>query len=67
MIANVHALGVSAMAAFGPQILGDTLTLVDGEEDEEPPPARLEGARPLCARHAHIRLTRPRAGRLGEN
>ena len=36
MIANVHALGVSAMAAFGPQILGDTLTLVDGEEDEEP-------------------------------
>ena len=27
---------VSAAAAFGPQVLGDTLTLLDGEEDEEP-------------------------------
>lgn len=27
MIAHVHALGVSAAAAFGPQVLGDTLTL----------------------------------------
>ena len=36
MIAHVHALGVSACAAFGPQVLGDTLTLLDGEEDEEP-------------------------------
>jgi len=36
MIAHVHALGVSAAAAFGPQVLGDTLTLLDGEEDEEP-------------------------------
>ena len=35
MIAHVHALGVSAAAAFGPQVLGDTLTLLDGEEDEE--------------------------------
>ena len=36
MIAHVHALGVSAAAAWGPQVLGDTLTLLDGEEDEEP-------------------------------
>jgi len=36
MMAHVHALGVSAAAAFGPQVLGDTLTLLDGEEDEEP-------------------------------
>jgi len=36
MIAHVHALGVSACAAFGPQVLGDTLTLLDGEPDEEP-------------------------------
>merc|ERR1712078_839218 len=36
MIAHIHALGVSAAAAFGPQVLGDTLTLLDGEEDEEP-------------------------------
>jgi hypothetical protein len=36
MIAHMHALGVSAAAAFGPQVLGDTLTLLDGEEDEEP-------------------------------
>ena len=25
---------MSAAAAFGPQVLGDTLTLLDGEEDE---------------------------------
>merc|ERR1719182_455591 len=36
MIAHVHALGVSFAAAFGPQVLGDTLTLLDGEQDEEP-------------------------------
>lgn len=36
MMAHVHALGVSMAAAFGPQVLGDTLTLLDGEEDEEP-------------------------------
>merc|ERR1719482_1128074 len=36
MIAHIHALGVSMAAAFGPQVLGDTLTLNDGEEDEEP-------------------------------
>ena len=36
MIAHIHALAVSAAAAFGPQVLGDTLTLLDGEEDEEP-------------------------------
>jgi hypothetical protein len=36
MIAHVHALAVSACAAFGPQVLGDTLTLLDGEADEEP-------------------------------
>jgi len=36
MIAHVHALAVSACAAWGPQVLGDTLTLLDGEEDEEP-------------------------------
>jgi len=36
MMAHVHALGVSACAAFGPQVLGDTLTLLDGEADEEP-------------------------------
>merc|ERR1719198_2605936 len=36
MMAHVHALGVSAAAAFGPQVLGDTLTLLDGEQDEEP-------------------------------
>ena len=34
MIAHMHALGVSFAAAFGPQVLGDTLTLLDGEEDE---------------------------------
>lgn len=34
MIAHIHALGVSAAAALGPQVLGDTLTLVDGESDE---------------------------------
>jgi len=36
MIAHIHALSVSAAAAWGPQILGDSLTLLDGEEDEEP-------------------------------
>merc|ERR1719421_1610322 len=36
MIAHIHALGVSYAAAFGPQVLGDSLTLLDGEEDEEP-------------------------------
>lgn len=36
MIAHIHALTVSAAAAFGPQVLGDTLTLLDGEQDEEP-------------------------------
>jgi len=36
MIAHVHALGVSAAAAFGPQVLGDSLTLLDDETDEEP-------------------------------
>ena len=36
MIAHIHALAVSAAAAFGPQVLGDTLTLLDGEVDEEP-------------------------------
>jgi len=36
MIAHVHALAVSACAAFGPQVLGDTLTLMDDEQDEEP-------------------------------
>merc|ERR1719453_1623759 len=36
MIAHIHALGVSAAAAWGPQVLGDTLTLLPGEEDEEP-------------------------------
>merc|ERR1719388_173154 len=36
MIAHIHALGVSFAAAFGPQVLGDSLTLMDGEEDEEP-------------------------------
>jgi len=36
MIAHVHALAVSACAAFGPQVLGDTLTLLDGEADEDP-------------------------------
>ena len=34
MIAHVHALAVSAAAAFGPQVLGDSLTLLDGEKDE---------------------------------
>ncbi len=36
MVAHIHALAVSIAAAFGPQILGDSLTLLDGEEDEEP-------------------------------
>merc|ERR1719198_637586 len=36
MIAHIHALAVSAMAAYGPQVLGDSLTLLDGEADEEP-------------------------------
>ena len=36
MMAHVHALGVSMAAAFGPQVLGDSLTLLDGEADEEP-------------------------------
>merc|ERR1719331_606612 len=36
MIAHIHALGVSMAAAFGPQVLGDSLTLLDGEADEEP-------------------------------
>jgi len=35
MIAHIHALGVSFAAAFGPQVLGDSLTLLDGEADEE--------------------------------
>jgi hypothetical protein len=34
MIAHIHALAVSAAAAWGPQVLGDSLTLVDGEADE---------------------------------
>lgn len=33
MVAHIHALGVSAAAAFGPQVLGDSLTLLDGEAD----------------------------------
>ena len=37
MIAHVHALAISACAAFGPQVLGDTLTLMDGEKDEVTP------------------------------
>merc|ERR1719487_2122449 len=44
MIAHIHALGVSMAAAFGPQVLGDSLTLLEGEVDEEPyglsPPLR---------------------------
>ena len=36
MIAHIHALAISAAAAFGPQVLGDSLTLLDGEADEEP-------------------------------
>ncbi|KAL1524360.1 hypothetical protein AB1Y20_019257 [Prymnesium parvum] len=36
MIAHIHALAVSAAAAWGPQVLGDSLTLMEGEEDEEP-------------------------------
>merc|ERR1712228_851283 len=36
MIAHIHALAVSAAAAFGPQVLGDSLTLQPGETDEEP-------------------------------
>merc|ERR1712113_1052599 len=36
MIAHIHALAVSAAAAFGPQVLGDSLTLLPGETDEEP-------------------------------
>jgi len=36
MIAHIHALAISAAAAFGPQILGDSLTLLEGEADEEP-------------------------------
>merc|ERR1711937_180812 len=36
MIAHIHALTVSACAAWGPQIIGDSLTLLDGEADEEP-------------------------------
>jgi len=34
MIAHIHALAVSAAAAWGPQVLGDSLTLMEGEEDE---------------------------------
>ena len=29
-------LVISMAAAFGPRVLGDSLTLLDGEEDEEP-------------------------------
>ncbi len=36
MIAHVHALAVSVAAAFGPQVLGDSLTLLDGQKDEAP-------------------------------
>ena len=36
MIAHIHALAISFAAAFGPQVLGDSLTLMDGEADEEP-------------------------------
>jgi len=36
MIAHIHALAISTAAAFGPQVLGDSLTLMDGEADEEP-------------------------------
>merc|ERR1719261_1193313 len=36
MIAHIHALVISMAAAFGPRVLGDSLTLLDGEEDEEP-------------------------------
>jgi len=35
MIAHIHALVISMAAAFGPRVLGDSLTLLDGEEDEE--------------------------------
>ncbi len=36
MAAHMHMLGISMAAAWGPQVLGDSLTLMDGEADEEP-------------------------------
>merc|ERR1719460_2320183 len=36
MIAHIHFLVISMAAAFGPRVLGDSLTLLDDEEDEEP-------------------------------
>jgi len=36
MIAHIHFLAISMAAAFGPRVLGDSLTLLDDEEDEEP-------------------------------
>jgi len=47
MIAHIHALAISYAAAFGPRILGDSLTLLDGEKDEVramPPPPAARGA-----------------------
>jgi len=52
MIAHIHALAISAAAAFGPQVLGDSLTLLDGEADEEPygfiPPIKQTGLTPAA-------------------
>ena len=70
MMAHVHALGVSMAAAFGPQVLGDTLTLLDGEADEEPygllPPFKGQtGLTPAAEVRAAARRTASKRERTG--
>ena len=62
MIAHVHALGVSMAAAFGPQVMGDTLTLLDGEVNCPRRRARPRRARLTPAKRSHTHRAPPRFG-----
>jgi len=59
MIAHVHALTISACAAFGPQVLGDTLTLLDGEEDEVRRPLTIRTCPPWYTTPQHATRHEP--------
>jgi len=59
MIAHVHALTISACAAFGPQVLGDTLTLLDGEEDEVRRPLTIRTCPPCYTTPQHATRHEP--------
>ena len=65
MIAHIHALAVSACAAWGPQILGDSLTLLDGEEDEVCPPLFILTVLACLAAAKAVGTARGRGGGAG--